>query len=67
MKTTINNSNELTKQLEWIRNDLLSHLQELQANFQDLSDEELLECRQTMLNRINECLARLEESYEDNQ
>jgi hypothetical protein len=67
MKSIIKNLNKLFDQLNLVRNDLLSHLQELQANFQDLSDEELLECRQTMLNRINECLARLEESYEDNQ
>jgi hypothetical protein len=67
MKSIIKNLNKLFDQLNSVRNDLLSHLQELQANFQDLSDEELLECRQVMLNRINECLARLEESYEDNQ
>lgn len=67
MKSIIKNLNKLFDQLNLVRNDLLSHLQELQANFQDLSDDELLECRQIMLNRINECLARLEESYEDNQ
>jgi hypothetical protein len=67
MKSIIENLNKLFDQLNLVRNELLSHLQELQANFQDLSDKELLECRQVMLNRINECLARLEESYEDNQ
>jgi hypothetical protein len=67
MKSIIKNLKKLFDQLNLVRNELLSHLQELQANFQDLSDEELLECRQVMLNRINECLARLEESYEDNQ
>lgn len=46
---------------------LLVQLQELQADLEELSDKELLECRDAMLNRVNECLEVLEESNEDNQ
>ncbi|MED4883098.1 hypothetical protein [Bacillus smithii] len=45
---------------------ILKHLQELQADLEDLTDEDLLECRKVMLNRVNECLLVLEESNEDN-
>ena len=46
---------------------LLRHLQELQADFEELTTEELEECRLCMLNRVNECLEILKESEEDNE
>ena len=46
---------------------LLRHLQELQADFEELTTEELEECRLCMLNRVNECLEVLGESEEDNE
>lgn len=67
MKSISLNLGEMVEQLNWLRRGLLTHLQELQADIEDLSDEELLECREVMLKRINECLEGLEESDEDNQ
>ena len=46
---------------------LLRHLQELQADFEELTTEELEECRLCMFNRVSECLEILEESEEDNE
>ena len=46
---------------------LLRHLQELQADFEELTTEELEECRLCMLNRVNECFEILGESEEDNE
>jgi hypothetical protein len=46
---------------------LLRHLQELQADFEELTTEELEECRLCMFNRVSECLAILKESEEDNE
>lgn len=48
------------------RDFLLNHLQELQANFEDLSDNEIIENRDCMLNRINECLKAIFETDNDN-
>ena len=38
---------------------LQENLQELLADLEDLSDEELIACRKVMLDRINECLEEL--------
>ena len=57
----------LTSQISWSREIILRHLQELQADYEDFSDEELVECRGVMLMRVNECLTELGESDEDNQ
>lgn len=46
---------------------LLRHLQELQADFEELTIEELEECRLCMFNRVSECLEILGESEEDNE
>ena len=46
---------------------LLRHLQELQADFEELTTEELEECRLCMFNRVSECLEILGESKEDNE
>jgi hypothetical protein len=46
---------------------LLRHLQELQADFEELTTEELEECRLCMFNRVSECLEILGESEEDNE
>ena len=48
------------------RNLMLRELQELQADFEDFSDEELLDNREIMLDRINKCLIELGECDEDN-
>lgn len=61
------NLSESTNQISWSRDIILRHLQELQADYEDFSDEELVECRGAMLMRVNECLAELGESDEDNQ
>lgn len=45
---------------------LLRHLQELQADFEDLSDCELCDLREVMLERVNKCLQELGECDEDN-
>ncbi len=54
------------KKLEETREYLLRQLQELQADFEDFSDSDLIECRKTMLERVNDCLEELEECDEDN-
>ena len=45
---------------------LLRQLQELQADLEDFTDEELIECRDVMLERVNICLYGIGESDEDN-
>lgn len=45
---------------------LLREIQELQADFEDLADAELVECREAMLNRVNKCLKELGETDADN-
>lgn len=45
---------------------LLRQLQELQADFQDFTDFELVDCRQSMLERVDACLVELGETDEDN-
>jgi hypothetical protein len=45
---------------------LLRQLQELQADFEDLNNEDLVDCRGCMLNRVNLCLKELNESEDDN-
>lgn len=61
------NLSESTSQISWSREIILRHLQELQADYEDFSDEELVKCRGVMLMRVNECLTELGESDEDNQ
>lgn len=61
------NLSESTSQISWSREIILRHLQELQADYEDFSDEELVECRGVMLMSVNECLTELGESDEDNQ
>ncbi|MBQ8998176.1 MAG: hypothetical protein IJ086_05735 [Clostridium sp.] len=48
------------------RDYLLNQLQELQADFEDFDNDELIENRECMLERINECLKALFESDNDN-
>lgn len=67
MMINAENLSESTSQIDWTRGVILRHLQELQADYEDFSDEELVECRGAMLMRVNECLAELGESDEDNQ
>jgi hypothetical protein len=49
------------------RDFILRHLQELQADFEDFSNQDLIDCRNIMLERVNECLEALFESEEDNE
>lgn len=46
---------------EFIISQLEDELDELQANFEDMNDQDLLECRKIMLSRINKCIDLLEE------
>lgn len=48
------------------RTELHKHLSELQADFEDLNDDELIFCREVMLKRINMCLELILETEEDN-
>ena len=54
-----------TMELE-IRNFVLAHLQELQADLEDLDNSELLNCRECMLERVNSCLNAIGEDDADN-
>lgn len=49
-----------------LREYLLRQLQELQADFEDLTDYDLIKCKDFILERINNCLIALEECDEDN-
>ena len=48
------------------RTGLHKHLSELQADFEDLNNDELIFCREVMLKRINVCLELVLETEEDN-
>lgn len=45
---------------------LHEQLSELQADLEDLNNEELLECRSTLLERVNRCLQAILETDDDN-
>lgn len=64
--TSCNETTDKTIDINLNRYFLLHHLQELQANFEDLSDEDIIENRDCILNRISECLKALHETDEDN-
>ena len=49
-----------------VRESVMRHLQELQADFEDFSDEEIIEHKKVMLDRINQCLKLIGECDEDN-
>lgn len=48
------------------RDILHEHLAELQADFEDFNDEDLVEHREVMLKRVNLCLQAILERDEDN-
>lgn len=48
------------------REELHEQLSELQADLEDMSDTELIECRETLLERINWCMRAILETDEDN-
>lgn len=48
------------------RNYLLRQLQEIQADFEDFTNEEIIEHKDVILSRVNSCLENLEECEEDN-
>lgn len=48
------------------RGTLHEHLSELQADLEDMSDEELVRYRSVLLERINWCLQAILEADEDN-
>ena len=49
-----------------IYNELHKQLTELQADLEDMTNEELIECRGTLLGRVNWCLRLILETDEDN-
>ena len=61
-----NLSKEEQGNLIYNRNELHKQLVELQADFEDFTDAELIENRQVMLDRVNECLKLILETDEDN-
>lgn len=48
------------------RDELHEQLSELQADLEDMTDEELIDCRSTMLERVNRCMRAILETDEDN-
>lgn len=48
------------------RDFLHEQLFELQADLEDMTDEELIECRSIMLERVNWCMTAILETEEDN-
>lgn len=48
------------------RDELHEQLSELQADLEDMTDEELIDCRSTMLERVNICMRAILETDEDN-
>lgn len=48
------------------RDYLHEQLTELQADFLDMSNEELIECRSSLLKRVNCCMNAILETDEDN-
>lgn len=48
------------------RETLHEQLSELQADLEDMSNTELVECRETLLERINWCMRAILETNEDN-
>ena len=48
------------------RNALHEQLSELQADLEDMTDDELIKCRSDMLTRDNRCLTAILETDEDN-
>lgn len=48
------------------RDELHEQISELQADLEDMSDEELIECRSTLLERVNCCMKAILETDEDN-
>lgn len=48
------------------REELHEQLSELQADLEDMSDEELIDCRNALLERINWCMRAILETDEDN-
>ena len=60
-------SNDKTEILKNNRDYILRHLQELQADLEDFSNEELVEHRDCMLERVNSCLIAIGECEEDNE
>lgn len=68
--TSVSSSRVLSEeeQKAYLNNRAILHeqLSELQANFEDMYDDELIEHRSVMLNRINICLDAILETDEDN-
>lgn len=64
MSRTLNNDEIKT----YVENRAILHeqLSELQADFEDLDDETLVDCREVMLERINKCLNAILETDKDN-
>ena len=48
------------------RDELHEQLTELQADLEDMTDEELIDCRSALLERVNWCMRAILETDEDN-
>lgn len=48
------------------RDKIHEQLSELQADLEDMTNEELIDCRSIMLERVNCCMAAILETEEDN-
>lgn len=57
---------EFAERLIVLRTGMMRELQELQADYEELTQQDLLDCREAMHKRVNRCLEGLEESDEDN-
>ena len=66
MKNNIMKIESCVDEMLMDRDRILREVQELQADLEDLSDDDLIDCRVVMLERVNKCLILLDESDEDN-
>ena len=66
MKSNKLNIRVITEELNRKYHILKTQLQELQADLEDLSDEDIIDCREVMLQRVNVCLEEIGEFDEDN-
>lgn len=48
------------------REELHEQLSELQADLEDMSDSELIDCRSDLIERLNRCMTMILETDEDN-
>jgi len=49
-------------EIDTTKQNLFEEIYEIYADFKDLNDEELIECRECILSRLNRCLDLLNEN-----